>query len=429
MLLRFRFSNFRSFRRENELSMISGPFSDLPRAVFKPPGMKEGVLPVAAIYGANASGKTNVLKALEFMKGAVENSHRAWQPDGRIPREPFLLDETARKVPSVCSVDVVITGVRYQYGFSVDDKTVHKEWLDAYPNGRKQAWFSREAGKPIVFSSKLSGENKAIEALTRPNSLYLSAAAQNNHEILTPIYLWFLNALAVRASGKTQDQRLTTAACYDESDRKRIAQFLKIADLGIVDIGLNLSEKNARIVRDFSDAVKLEGGKAKEFVKRAEVMFKEVELLHSAGEKSIPFSLSQESDGTVAYLSMLGPLLAALKMGRVFCIDELDASLHPLLAMQIINLFNNPELNESGAQLIFNTHDSNLLSSKLLRRDQIWFTEKQPDGSGHLYPLTDFKPRLGENIENGYLQGRYGAIPFLNSESFVAALESGDGKG
>jgi AAA15 family ATPase/GTPase len=406
MLLRFTFANFRSFRAESELSMIAGPFSDLPHAVLKRPATKEGVLPVAAIYGANASGKTNVLKALEFMKSAVENSHRGWRPEGPIPREAFRLEEKSRKAPSMFAADTVVSGIRYQYGFSIDDKTVQKEWLNAYPNGRKQAWYSRQAGRPIEFSSKLSGENRTIEALTRPNSLSLSAAAQNNHEMLTPIYRWFVDAFTFITSDKSTCRQVTVALGENEAERKKIAHLLQMADLGIADLQ----------------------------VKRADISLKQlgiessIELLHKAKKEPIAFSLSQESEGTAAYLSMLGPLLATLKMGGVLCVDELDASLHPLLAMQIINLFNDPALNSNGAQLIFNTHDSNLLSLKILRRDQIWFTEKQPDGSSQLYPLTDFKPRLGENIESGYLQGRYGAIPFLNSESLAVALDSGNGK-
>ncbi len=150
----------------------------------------------------------------------------------------------------------------------------------------------------------------------------------------------------------------------------------------------------------------------------------ELELIHKGGAKPLPFSGRQESDGTIAYFSILGPMVNALKTGGVLCIDELDASLHPLLALEIIRCFSDPDVNSSGAQLIFNTHDSNLLSSKLLRRDQVWFTEKQKDGASQLYPLTDFKPRIGENLETGYLQGRYGAIPFVNSESFLSVLQA-----
>jgi AAA15 family ATPase/GTPase len=125
--------------------------------------------------------------------------------------------------------------------------------------------------------------------------------------------------------------------------------------------------------------------------------------------------------GTIAFLCLLEPVFPALAKGGVVCVDELDDSLHPLLAMELIRQFNDVKSNPAGAQLIFNTHDTNLLSAGVLRRDQIWFTEKQPDGASQLYPLSDFKPRMHENIENGYLQGRYGAIPFLNPGSFLTS--------
>jgi uncharacterized protein len=144
-----------------------------------------------------------------------------------------------------------------------------------------------------------------------------------------------------------------------------------------------------------------------------------IRLLHRLGEETLPFAEESESTGTAAYLLVLGPVLKVLTEGAVLCVDELDASLHPLLASQIIQLFNNPSTNRKGAQLIFNTHDATLLNRANLRRDQIWFTEKSSDGSSHLYPLTDFKPRQNENLENGYLQGRYGAIPFINPRAFL----------
>jgi uncharacterized protein len=403
--------------------MIAGPFSDHPQIILKPSAVKEGVLPVTAIYGANASGKTNVLKALKFMKAAVEKSHREWRPEGPIPLQVFRLDEDSRNIPSRFTADIIISGIRYQYGFAVNRRAIQEEWLNAYPSGRKQAWFSRSVGKPIEFSTKMSGENKAIETLTRSNSLYLSAAAQNNHEMLTPIYRWFVDAFSFVNSERSPYRQLTVALCDDEDDKKRIAQLLRVADLGIAGLRVkkeDVPEKTRMAMRAFVAALELE--KAGQFL---DVPHRsDIELLHSAGKRPVAFPLSQESDGTVAYLSMLGPMLDTLKKGGVLCIDELDASLHPLLAMQIITLFNDPELNTKGAQLIFNTHDINLLNTKLLRRDQIWFTEKQSDGSSQLYPLTDFKPKLGENIESGYLQGRYGAIPFLNPDSFVAALAS-----
>ncbi|HWF45876.1 MAG TPA: ATP-binding protein, partial [Bryobacteraceae bacterium] len=385
--------------------------------------------PVAAIYGANASGKTNVISALEFVKKAVESSQREWKPDGPIPRQPFLLDdESSRASPSEFVVDTIVQGIRYQYGFAVTDKAVTEEWLNAYPNGKKQAWFSRKSGKPITFSSKMGGENRTIEALTRPNSLFLSAAAQNNHESLTPIYKWFSDRLFFVTSSRSAYRFLTVALCKQANDKIRISELLRIADLGIDD--LSLKEEN---VPGLLETIHLstKGISPEEFVSRLSVTITEpsfdFELLHHGENGPVPFPMTQESQGTIAYLSMLGPLLQAMDQGGVICIDELDASLHPLVAIQIIKIFNHSTGNKAGAQLIFNTHDVNLLSYGM-RRDQIWFTEKGRDGASQLYPLTDFKPRMGENIHNGYLQGRYGAIPFLNSDSFMAAVEAADEK-
>jgi hypothetical protein len=179
MLLRFRFSNFRSFRDEAELSLVATGLDDSPNATFEVPGLKERALPAAAIYGANASGKTNVIRALEFMREAVLHSHRNWSPMGTIPRTPFILG-TGAVLPSRFETDFVISGVRYQYGFVLDSESVTEEWLLAYPSGKKQTWFKRMRGLPMYFGTKLAGEKKAIEALTRQNSLFLSVAAQNN---------------------------------------------------------------------------------------------------------------------------------------------------------------------------------------------------------------------------------------------------------
>jgi AAA15 family ATPase/GTPase len=141
-----------------------------------------------------------------------------------------------------------------------------------------------------------------------------------------------------------------------------------------------------------------------------------------------PFDPKEESAGTMAYLALLGPIVKALRSGGVICIDEIDSSLHPLIAVLIMRFFSNPGINPKGGQLIFNTHDTNLLSSGTLRRDQIWFTEKDKNGESHMYPLTDFKPRRQENLENGYLQGRYGAIPFIHSDELMTSLVEGDGE-
>jgi hypothetical protein len=197
MLLRFKFSNFRSFRDEAELSLIASGPDDSPNATFAVPGLKERAVPVAAIYGANASGKSNVIRAVRFMQEAVFLSQRMWSPQGPMPREPFIPGaDTA--FPSRFETDFVTSGVRYQYGFVLDSESVIEEWLLAYPNGEEETWFRRIRGEPVSFSSELLGENRAIEALTRQNSLFLSAAAQNNHATLTPVYAWFADSLSIR---------------------------------------------------------------------------------------------------------------------------------------------------------------------------------------------------------------------------------------
>jgi uncharacterized protein len=418
MLLRFRFSNFRSFRSAQELSLISGPFSDLENVVRHPPQLKYGVLPCAAVYGANGSGKSNLIKAVAFMAGAVSFSHRKWEPDGPIRREAFMAE--AASTPSEFEADFLLAGTRYRYGFLIDSARVIEEWLHVYPNGKKQTWFHRAADGHIAFSKNMPGENRTIEALTRKNSLFLSAAAQNNHDLLLPIYQWLTDLLFVdhnRSMYVGQTARLCSRADYFNEIRNLISA----ADLGIADMLIEqekMPEKMKAVLTAIGTTLdpKEDGPESFPEIRSA------IKLLHRFGDQTIPLTRDQESAGTIAYLALLGPVVDALGTGAPLLIDELDESLHPLLAIELIRLFNSPSSNPKGGQLIFNTHDTNLLSSGVLRRDQIWFTEKDKNASSHLFALSDFKPRLQENLRNGYLQGRYGAIPFINSDSFLKGI-------
>lgn len=387
MLLRFRFSNVLSFRSEQELSFVAAPLADRAAMLIPSTAAQYGVLPALGIFGANASGKTNVLKALAFMSSAVEHSYRAWDPAGGIPRQPFKLSRPALEEPSTLAVDFLLNGIRHQYGFVVDSNVVCEEWLYVYPNGKKQAWFIRKHDSPISFSSKMHGENRAIEALTRPNSLFLSTAAQNNHGALTPVYRWFSDQLDFVYADRQGLAGRTASLCSEAAVRSAISEILSQADLGI--LGIEALPK--------------------------------LKLSHRTDGPPVLFDLDDESRGTAAFVSLLGPVLDTRRQGGLIAIDELDAHLHPLLALRLIELFTSREHNKSGAQLIFTTHDTNLF--KALRRDQIWFTEKKDDGASTLYPLTDFKPRRDENLQNGYLQGRYGAIPFVDPETLWRAIE------
>jgi uncharacterized protein len=426
MLLRFKFANFRSFREDQEFSMVASAFADHPEVLLHPEGLDEGVLPVAAIYGANASGKTNVLRALHFMTNAVENSHKTWPADGGVPAERFMADEVSRKSPSRFVVDFIVDGRRHQYGFEVSSEAVLEEWLYVYPNGKKQKWFRRVPHSPMSFGAKMPGENRTIENLTRKNSLFLSAAAQNNHEALLPVYKWFAKSLSFVRGERELWRRWTAEICARAECKQALAGLLAAADLGITDVKIveeKMTEQHRKIFEALASILE-PAGRQPEIPETQS----KVRLLHRIGDKSVPFEFDEESDGTRAYFDLLGPVISALAEGRVICIDELDASLHPLLALEIVRLFNSPSVNPRGAQLIFNTHDTNLLNSDLLRRDQVWFTEKDANAGTHIYPLSDYKPRRDENLQSGYLQGRYGAIPFISPDRFMQAFASSNGK-
>ncbi|HSS51677.1 MAG TPA: ATP-binding protein [Thermoanaerobaculia bacterium] len=402
MLIRFRVSNFRSLRDEQELSMVAA-FKDGRKDLVHIDALGLDLLRVAGIYGANAAGKSNVLEALRFMREAVIGSHRAWPPDGPIPRETFLLNGEGRTRSSFFEMDFMLEGVHFQYGFELDDKEILREWLYAFPNKRRQIWFTRdtERSEPFQFGKQLKGSNRAIEKLTRRNSLFLSAAAENAHEALGTIYSWFRGRLYMPAS---RDTGIHFTTLLLETKRNEILQLVRLADLGIIDIRLKDKRTGERRGRA------LESG-------WAEGANRILEFSHKAKGDPVSLTLAEQSRGTQAWFSIAGLVVEALGKGALLCLDEIDASLHPYLVMEIIRIFKDAERNSKYAQLIFNTHDTTLLGHLLeqpgLHRDQIWFVEKDEEGASQLYPLSDFKPRKFENVERGYLQGRYGAIPFI----------------
>ncbi len=407
MLIESRVQNYRSLRSEQVLTLEATSVSDeTDRRPRKVSGHSEELLPVAALYGANASGKTNLLSAIGFMRSAVMDSHRSWEPDQVIARDPFAW-AGERSNPSLFEITFLIDSVRYQYGFVAADLTFVEEWLHAWPNGKKQTWFERDEDS-FKFGENLKGENKVIEQVTRPNSLFLSAAVQNRHRQLEPIFGWFKNLGLVNLSFglRYEASNFELAELLESSHSEKHGKTLKFldqfremlrnADLGVID------------VRVISEPDVFQAWKRFRF-----------DLKHKNSDKDSWLPLSEESKGTQTIFRIGLPILRAIQDGSPLIVDELEASLHPVLALQIVNLFNDPVRNPKNAQLLFTTHDTNLLGSTLgesaLRRDQVWFTEKDKEGATLLYPLTDYHPRKVENLERGYLQGRYGAIPFLGN--------------
>lgn len=430
MLLRFTVSNFASFRDESELTLIAEKrHEDL--AVQQVPRTRLWSLPVAGIFGANASGKSNFIHALSFMKQAVLNSHQRWRPRADIPRRPFLLASESDDRPSEFSIEFVADGIRYDYGFSCNAKEFLSEWLYSYPEGRSRKLYERKSGAPIYFGPSLHGQKMQIEQVVRPNSLFLSAAAANNHQQLLPLFDWFEEDLRI-AWENNYEGRLRETRHYLETHKSQaIIGLLKYADLGVdgvtfsdVKIPPEEALKIVELIQHLdSDAVdvspdELSGGM-------------DVELSHVIGGREFKLPLELESSGTRTWLGIVGPIISTLMHGSVLVIDELDARLHHHLAAQFIRLFQDPRTNPHGAQLLFNTHDAALLGPDAvtsLRRDQVWISEK-PAGASTVFPLTRYKVRSVENVEKRYLGGRYGGLPFFDEEllELVASEISGVG--
>jgi AAA15 family ATPase/GTPase len=415
MLLRYGVSNFQSIRSYQELSLVASSLKDTGADLLFQEGRREAALPVAMIYGANASGKTSVLRALQRLASLVVESHTGGTPTAVIRRSPFALDPRAREEPTQFDCDFVLDGVRYHYGFKASSEEFVEEWLYAFTGGHRQTWFYREQGKQIQFGKNLKGRNKLIEDITRRNSLFLSVAAQNAHPQLTPIYEYFAAKMVFRmgANERAIPNRIARGGLGIDP---RVTRFLQFADTGVVSARVELIERPP-YQRELFQRLENEAS-ADDAARIAMRMEPTVRL--SLGHSSLTgepvyLALSQESRGTVRLLDLVSDALRAIDGGGVLVVDELDGSLHTLLARELINLFSNSKHNENGAQLIASTHDTNILCSDALRRDQVWFTEKNNSGETHLFPLTDLKTRNTDNLEKGYLQGRFGAIPYLGT--------------
>jgi AAA15 family ATPase/GTPase len=420
MLLRFSVSNFGSLRDKQELSMIaSNAIKDEPAGLIDAPELrKEKVLPAAVIYGANASGKSNFVKALAHMKDLVRDSHRRGEPGGPVALRPFLLDPAYTEKPSAFSADFIWNGARYSYEFEATSKKFTAEALYVWRSGPRSTLFERKY-QTFEFGRSLKGRNKTIEDLTRPNSLFLSAAAQSNHEELTEIANFF-KSTQIELTTPMPPELISAQLAHQGVDKK-ILNLLHEIDTGVTGTRVDETPLEQKYV-DFRNAIlaviqqQIGTPPPLEVKSKLNEAYRMLRLGHQATDgQTVYLNMEDESAGTVQLLSILGPIFRALDEGRVVVLDEFGSRLHTRAAEIILSLFNNKETNPKGAQLIVATHDTNLLNAKGLRRDQVWFTEKDDSGATHLYPLTDIETRKGDNLEKGYLQGRYGAIPFAGS--------------
>lgn len=415
MLIEFRVKNFRSLRDEQVLSLVASKDNTLQdtHTLASDLNTVPRLLRSAVIYGANASGKSNLLKALQYMRGVVLESATVIQPDQVYSIQPFRLDTVSASQPSEFEVTFALGSVRYQYGFTMTAQRIINEYLLVYKSAKPQRWFERwydsETGKDVYeFGPGMKGSKALWEGATRSNSLFLSMAVQLNSDSLRPVFDWFSSSLVIFNEHNKLNPQTSLQMLKNSGGRKQICDFLSAADISISDIEL-VTQK----VPDQTVHFDLTAGKTE--IRNEEVEKQQLRFSHVTPHGKAVFDLMDESGGTRNLLFLAGPVLEILQKGLTLVIDELDTSLHTLLVRELVHLFHQPDINTGGAQLVFTTHDTSLLDAPdLFRRDQIWFVEKDQDQASTLVSLSEFSPRKNEALERGYLMGRYGGIPFLN---------------
>jgi len=436
MLLAFRAENVRSFRGEFELSLLATTLAEkgVPRSVpWREGGRPIRVLPAAGIFGANASGKSNLLRAMSDMRRHVLYSFSHGDPERGMPRSAFRLDSADKDRQSRFEVDLLLHGIRHEYGFVIDDIQVLEEWAYRYPRGKAALLFRRE-GADVSLGERNRVKGRAVIEILRPNSLLLSAAAAANHPDLVPLRQWFAdNLLLAEASSRARRWAYTTGMLQQEQRHDQVLGLLQAADLGITDA--RVRELDPEFHERIKRATRIIQGREEEPEDKdseVDVLEPRVVLSHHGPHGIVEFDAEEESLGTMVWFGLAGPVIHALANGSVLLVDEIEASLHPALVTQLVRLFQDSETNPKGAQLIFNSHEASLLGDsggeRVLGRDQVWFTEKGHDGASRLYALSDLSPRTDEAVGRRYLAGRYGATPILAAEEFAQVALSAAGE-
>jgi uncharacterized protein len=430
MLIEFSVGNYRSFKEKVTFSMVAANLVSQDKnldinnvfAVDK----ELSLVKSAAIYGANASGKSNLAKALQFMKWFMVNSSKETQSTEAIGVEKFRLSTETDDQPSFFEIVFLLDGQQHRYGFTADREKVRSEWLYYVPKMRETRLFDRQENNfDIAKVYKADG----IAVKTRGNALFLSVSAQFNIKKSEKILNWLTYGFNL-VSGLNDENLLrgTTSFLFRSDIHDKAIKLIKSMDLDIVGIeinkfSLNVDEKPSNIPYDIWKELREDSNRHFETNPNPNIIRTIHRKLNTIGEQvSLErFSLlGEESEGTQKLFALISLIVGALNYGTVLIIDEFDARLHPLMSRSIVELFNSNETNPHNAQLIFMTHDTNLLSNKIFRRDQIWFTEKDRHGATALYSLAEYKVRNDASFESDYIKGKYGAIPYIQvAESFV----------
>lgn len=389
MLIQFTIENHRSIKESAVISFAASKDKSLESCLIHP-DEKRTLLPVLAIYGANAAGKSNVLHALMTMKDMIVGFSSKLSKGQKLPWEPFA----GNNRPTSFEIMYIYNQVRYVYGFSFDAKKIYTEYLYHWPNGREALIFSRENGA-YEFRENIN-EQMTLSNRTLDNKLYLVSSNDWNLPQTENAYKWFLEKLTGISELPAASSETVTEIVRSDESKARILKEMLLADLGISDVSIKtIAGKKDETVITTTHRIIDEEGNIDHF-----------QLL-----------MDQESSGTQRFFSRIGGWLQALENGSLLVVDEIERSMHPLLTRRLIEMVQDSSINTSGAQLLFTTHDALLLDLNLMRRDQIWFAEKNDRSCAtELYSLASFSPRKGENVRKGYLQGRFGAIPFIGGD-------------
>ena len=412
MLIEFSVKNFLSFKNKITLSMEKGNGNENPDNVVSIGDID--LLKTAAIYGANASGKSNILKALTCSILMVRNSNLIPVGGKWNFIKPFLFDKTSKNKPSEFEFIFIENNIKYRYFFSADANRIYDEILDVYNSQKPSNIFTRIKTNNYEFA-KDKNKLETLAANNTENKLFLSTATNWNYDKTKDAYLWFANAIDTYDSFENiADNDLIDYSKNDVGLKNFALKLLKEADILIKDIKVDYEEKEAdNTMLDMLVPPLARNGE------KIKVKNVNIELEHEIKDADDTYHLyklnfTDESSGTKVLFAFAPFLKRAFERTKVIVVDELERSMHPALVEFIVKLFNNKEINKANSQLIFTTHATNLLDLELLRRDQIWFTEKNPaTGVSDLYPLDSFSVRKEENIQRGYINGRYGATPFI----------------
>lgn len=421
MIVQFTVGNFLSFNAKQVLNLEAKGISELKTNICT---LKtEKILRSMVIYGANSSGKSNLIKAMERMREVVLSSVRLNDSD-ELEYSPFLLSIETDSLPTFFEIIFWKESIRYRYGFEYNLRQIENEWLFAGKSEKSEKTLFIRTIEGIAVDAKYK-EGEGIESKTNNNRLFVSLVAQLGGPISKQILEFFKNYNVLSGLDHNDYKGFTTRILHKNlngcEESVELYQKLKLGfqDIKAIESDFNLSE----IPENLTDELRIK--LVKDFTGKRNISLKTVHNKYDKKGEIVDFvlfdKLKNESEGTNKIIDLSGPIFDTLKFGKALIIDELDAKLHPLITMRIVELFNSPISNTKNAQLIFATHDTNLLGEELFRRDQIWFTEKDEREQTELYSLYDFnlpdgsKVRNDSNLEKNYIRGRYGAIPFITN--------------